>query len=388
MVGESAQEGKRASLFLIAILGDMNPFSQLIDTIDARLGPILEPYLGEAFAADLVIAAVIFFLVLLVLWILKYQVLARLATVVKKTSIKVDDLLLDIVQGVGSFFFFSVALFAATRHIELPELAGLVIEGLFLLAIVYEGVKIGEKVIVYILTNHISRHKKKNDEEAKRVSTAIIIFVRIVLWSMGAVLILSNLGFNVSSLIAGLGIGGLAISLALQNVFSDFFSSFSIVMDKPFEEGDFIIVGEHMGVVKKIGLKTTRIQALQGEEIVISNNELTSTRIQNFKKLQRRRVVFTFGVTYDTTLTKLKKIPSMVKKQVEAHKDQVEFDRAHFNVFADSSLNFEVVYYLNSADYNVYMDIQEAINLGMTKDFRKEKIEFAFPSRTIYMAEA
>ena len=203
---------------------------------------------------------------------------------------------------------------------------------------------------------------------------------------MGLLLILSNLGFDITTLIASLGIGGVAIALAVQSILSDLFNSLSIYVDKPFTVGDFIIVGDHMGTVQKIGLKTTRIQALQGEEIVISNSELTSSRVRNFKQMQKRRIVFAFGVTYDTSTEKVKKIPEMVKNAIDPL-EKAEYDRAHFKNFGDSSLDFEVVYYVLTGDYTEYMDIQQSINLRIMEEFEKEGIEMAFPTRTVHLVK-
>jgi small-conductance mechanosensitive channel len=200
-------------------------------------------------------------------------------------------------------------------------------------------------------------------------------------------LILSNIGVNITSLIAGLGIGGLAIAFALQRILEDFFSSFSIYFDKPFEEGDFIIVGSDMGVVKHIGLKTTRLQTLQGQELVISNKELTDSRVNNYKKMKKRRIVFTFGVEYSTPVAKMKKINKIVEaifKKIEG----ADLDRVHFKEFGDFSLNYEIVYYVKTGDYLEYMNIQQEINLTLKQQFEKENIEFAFPSQTIYMKKS
>jgi len=195
---------------------------------------------------------------------------------------------------------------------------------------------------------------------------------------------LSNFGYNISTLIAGLGIGGVAIALALQNILTDIFASFSIYFDKPFQTGDFIIVGNDLGVVKKIGIKTTRLQTLQGEELVISNKELTETRIHNYKKMQKRRIVFNFGLTYDTSSAKLKKVLQILKGIIDKI-EIAELDRVHFNKFGDFSLNFEVVYYLASSDYNEYMDTQQAINLAIKEKFEKDGIKFAYPTQTVFV---
>ena len=184
-------------------------------------------------------------------------------------------------------------------------------------------------------------------------------------------------------LIAGLGIGGLAVGLALQGILGDLFSAFTIYFDKPFEEGDFIIIGNDMGTIKHIGIKSTRIQALGGQELVISNSELTSTRVNNYKKMDTRRVVFGFGLEYKTSVAKLEKIKKIVEGVVKKEKHST-LDRVHFKGFGDSSLDFEVVYYVDSNDYNIYMDVQEKINLGIKGLIEKEGVSFAFPSRTVY----
>ena len=199
-------------------------------------------------------------------------------------------------------------------------------------------------------------------------------------------MVLSNLGVDVTTLIASLGIGGLAVSLALQPLFQDMFSAFSLIIDKPFQAGDFIVTGDFKGTVKKVGLKTTRLQSLQGEELIISNSELTTARIQNFKRLQKRRIVFGIGVTYDTPTKKLKTIPETIEKIITAQ-EGADFERAHFWQFADSSLNYEIVYFVDNADYAVYMDIQQSINMQILEAFEKDGIEMAFPTRTVHMVQ-
>ena len=201
---------------------------------------------------------------------------------------------------------------------------------------------------------------------------------------IAVMLILSNLGYNISSLIAGFGIGGVAIALAVQNILGDLFSSLSIYFDKPFKIGDLIQVGSLTGKVRKIGLKTTRVTSLQGEEIIIPNAVLTGQNIQNFGKLKERRNKFSLGLTYETTTAKLKKIPNIIKKIIE-DTTNTRFDRAHFSNFGDFSLNFEVVYYVLSQDYAEFMDSQQNINLKIKEAFEKEGIDMAFPTSTVYV---
>jgi len=187
--------------------------------------------------------------------------------------------------------------------------------------------------------------------------------------------------------VAGLGIGGVAVALAAQAVLGDLFGYFVIFFDKPFEIGDFIIVGDKMGAVEQIGIKTTRLRAIGGEQLVFSNKDLTDSRVHNFKKMERRRVVFKLGVIYQTPSEKLKAIPQIVKSIIEKQNDAT-FDRGHFATYGDFSLDFEFVYYVTGADYTKYMDIQQAINMAIFETFEREKIEFAYPSQTLFVNKA
>jgi small-conductance mechanosensitive channel len=233
----------------------------------------------------------------------------------------------------------------------------------------------------------VERYKqKKISEDAASVTTftALGFVLRLILWSVIMLLILDNLGINITTLVAGLGITGIAVALAVQNILGDLFASLSIVLDKPFVIGDFIILDNYLGAVEHIGLKTTRLRSLTGEQLVISNSDLLKSRIRNYKRMFERRVLFTLGVTYQTSLEKIQKIPGMIKSIVEAQ-DQVRFDRAHFKEYGNFSLNFEIVYWVKSPDYTTYMDIQQAINLEIYKQFEEHGIEFAYPTQTLFI---
>jgi small-conductance mechanosensitive channel len=207
---------------------------------------------------------------------------------------------------------------------------------------------------------------------------------RVALWSILLLMILDNLGFNITALVASLGIGGIAVALALQNILGDIFASLSIAIDKPFVIGDFIIVDDILGTVEYIGLKTTRLRSLDGEQIVFSNTDLLKSRIRNYKRMYERRVVFGFGIVYQASHEQLKKIPVMAREIIEGL-EKTRFDRAHFKEYGESSLNFEVVYFVQDPDYNIYMDIQQSINLSLFERFASEGIEFAYPTRTLYL---
>jgi len=218
----------------------------------------------------------------------------------------------------------------------------------------------------------------------------LFIFKKIIhaiIYIFALLFILAAFNIDLSGVVIGLGVGGIAIALALQNVLSDAFSAFSIYFDKPFEIGDYIVVGDHSGTVKKIGIKSTRVQLLQGEELVLSNSVLTSTSVRNFKKMEKRRITFSFGVTYATPTNKLRKIPGIIKDIVNSKKLQYidRLDRVHFTEFGDFSLNFQVIYYLKTKDYVKYRDTQQEINFAIKETFEKEGIEMAFPTQTIFI---
>jgi small-conductance mechanosensitive channel len=195
---------------------------------------------------------------------------------------------------------------------------------------------------------------------------------------------MDNLGFEISAVIAGLGIGGIAVALAAQAVLGDLFSYFSILFDKPFELGDFVIVDGHMGTIEHIGIKTTRIRSLGGEQLIFSNTDLTGSRLRNYKRMEQRRIVFKLGVTYQTPIEKLKGIPSVIKNII-TNIEETRFDRAHFSGFGDFSLDFEVVYHVLTGDYNRYMDTQQDINLQIAEEFERQGIEFAYPTQTLFL---
>jgi small-conductance mechanosensitive channel len=224
--------------------------------------------------------------------------------------------------------------------------------------------------------------KKADDASAKTAIGAMGCMGKLVIWSVILILSLQNLGVNVSTLLAVGGVGGIAIALAVQGLLKDLFASISILLDKPFQVGDFIIVQDMMGTVVHIGLKTTRVKALSGEQIVFANDDLLGARIRNFKQMQERRIVFKVGVTYQTPVDKVEAIPGMIRGIVEAQ-PKLRFDRCHFQALGPYSLDFETVYIMQDPDYARYMDTQQAINLALMRTFEAKGIEFAYPTQTL-----
>jgi len=220
-----------------------------------------------------------------------------------------------------------------------------------------------------------------------RQINGITLIFNFIIWVVGFVFLLDNLGFEISAVIAGLGIGGIAIALAAQAILGDLFSYFVIFFDRPFEIGDFVnLGGEFVGTIEYIGIKTTRIRSLSGEQIVASNTDLTNSRVRNFKRMERRRVVFKLGVIYQTTAEQLEEIPKIVREIIESKEDTV-FDRGHFAAYGDFSLNFEFVYFIIGPDYVKYMDTQQKINMEIYRTFENKGIEFAYPTQTLFVSK-
>lgn len=345
------------------------------------------PILGETDIAPYVGAFVIFLAISVLFKVILVAVIGHLKNLSKKTKTDVDDAVIDALSRIRAWVYTLVALYLALQFFTLPEIADKVITGLVLLAVAWQAIEVALCFVRYGVTRFVEKDEDGDgivDPNAATASDMIILSARIILWLLGGLFVLSNLGIEITSLIAGLGIGGIAVAFALQGILSDLFASFSIYFDKPFRVGDFVVIGSDSGTVEKIGIKTTRIRTLQGEELVVSNNELTTARVQNFKKLERRRVVARFGVLYETDKAQLRAIPEYVRDLFESI-SQATLDRVHFASFGDSSLEFEVVYYIESDDYTVFMDLQQQFNYGLFDKFTEVGIGFAYPTQTLYL---
>lgn len=293
-------------------------------------------------------------------------------------------LLVDIVSATRILLAAAIGLYIATQLLALPAAFDLAVDRAFVALLLLQGGMWANRGLDFWLRRRFAAGES-GDEGARAMTRSLLSFIgRIVLWALVLLLILDNMGLNVTALVASLGIGGIAVALAVQNILGDLFASLSIAIDKPFVIGDFIIVDDLMGTVEHVGLKTTRIRSLSGEQIVFSNNDLLGSRIRNYKRMQERRAVFALGVTYDTSPERLEEIPALIREAVEAQPG-LRFDRAHFKAFGPSSLDFEVVYYVEQPDMLRYMDAQQAINLQLVRAFAARDIEFAFPTQTLHL---
>ena len=307
----------------------------------------------------------------------------RLQHVAHGTATQVDDLAISLLRSSRSWFFLAISLYIGALSLSLSSALENLIRMAVLFSLLLQAALWANQLIDYGL-QYYARRTLEAETDHQHTIAILGLASRIVLWSIIMLLALDNLGVEISGLLTGLGIGGIAIALAVQNILSDLLSYVSIMLDRPFKIGDFIVVDELMGTVERIGLKTTRVRSISGELIIFANHDLLGHRLRNFQDREERRVLFTIGVTYNTPAAKLASIPEIVGEVVNAQ-EQVRFDRAHFSAFGDFSLGFETVYYVTSADYGVYMDVQQSVNLELVRRFEKAGIEFAFPTQTLHV---
>jgi small-conductance mechanosensitive channel len=308
----------------------------------------------------------------------------RLAGLAARTETRLDDLVVGLLRKTHPLFLALLGLYAGSPMLQLRSRGNAKFAAALAIGFFIQLGLWGDQVVGFVARD-ITERRRAEDPGAITTLGAFTFIVRVALWSLVALLVLGALKVNITTLIAGLGVGGVAVALAVQNILGDLFASLSILLDKPFAVGHFIVVDNLAGTVEHVGIKSTRVRSLSGEEIVVSNGDLLKSRIHNYRKLYERRILFGFGTVYDTPYEKLVAIPKMVREIIEAV-PRTRFDRAHFKEYGDSSLNFEVVYYVLDPDYNLYMDIQQQINFALFKRFEEEHIDFAFPTRTLHVA--
>ncbi len=315
--------------------------------------------------------------------ILRRFILKSLKKWTKKTVSGLDDSLIRIFEQTFIPAFYLGSFYLAISNLSLHPIFKETFNVFGVIIATIIGIRFFISLAEYFLRVYVVSRESKNDDLAQSIHS-FIPAIRTIIWAIGLVFILDNLGFDVSSVIATLGIGGVAIALASQGVLQDLFSYFSILFDRPFELGDFIIVSDFVGTVEHVGIKTTRLTSLDGEAIVIANSDLINSRIRNYKRMKKRRIVFKIGVTYQTDVNQLKSIPIIIQNIVE-NTNNTTFDRTHFSTYNEFSLDFEIVYYVTTNDYNKYMDAQQEINLKIKQEFDRHNIKFAYPTQVNYL---
>jgi small-conductance mechanosensitive channel len=323
-------------------------------------------------------------LVLIALFLLKWFSFNRLMKLALRTRTDLDDLIISLLKQTRSLFIVILSIYITSLVLSLPEEVRQPLRTFTIMALLLQIGFWGTTVINFLVKRYT--HLQMEKDPTEHIDLRVFgLISKVFLWTLVGLLILDNIpGVQVTSLIASLGIGGIAVALAIQNILGDLFASLSITLDKPFVVGDTIRVGDMTGSVENIGLKSTRVRSVDGQQLVFSNNDLLNSRIENLKRMERRRIVFTIGVTYGIPYAKLVAIPGMIQDIVIAH-DYVTFDRAHFSNYGDFAITFEAQYYMDTADFQTYMDTQQSIYLKLYQKFEGEGIDFAYPTQTIYL---
>ncbi len=313
---------------------------------------------------------------------IKYFLFDNIYKALKKFSLSFGELFNKSLSRRMSFLTYLIIIYIAINRLVLNRIIERTVNIFFILGLVVYITLIVQDVVIYTAKKYWEKKTSKKAQETVLIVSFFII--KVVTWLIALLFLLDNLNIEIRGLITGLGVGGIAIAFAAQTILSDIFSYFTIFLDRPFDIGDFIIIGDYRGTVEHIGIKTTRIRSLSGEQLVFSNNDLTNSRIKNYKRMQRRRINFNFGVTYDTPVEKAEMIPNIVESIITDIENAI-FDRAHFASYGEFSLVYHVVYYVKDSDYKVYMDLQEEINLKLKERFQEEGIEFAYPTQSVHV---
>jgi small-conductance mechanosensitive channel len=346
----------------------------------------MDEFLKEMYWGNTVLAYLIAVGGIIVAWVILKLVKKRLIRLLKdltsRTATNIDDVLIDVTEKfIIPYIYLSINYAIITQLVLSPRISRILTVAMLFVSTWY-AIRLINFLIQYGVKSYMAR-RNEPPERAKQLN-GILLVVKALVWIFGIVVLIDNLGYNVTTIIAGLGVGGIAIALAAQNILSDLFSYLVIFFDKPFEVGDFIITNGNFGSVEKIGIKTSHLRSPDGQQLVMPNAELVKSVIHNYKRMQRRRVVFKIGVVYATPSDKLRKIPEW-SKEIISTQAIATFDRTHFVSFGDSSLNYEIVYFINSTDFLVYMDTHHDVCLRIFEKFEKEQVEFAYPTQTVFV---
>ena len=335
----------------------------------------------QAWLISAALAAAVF----LVLLVTRRVLVARMGQLAAKTTNRLDDLFVDLLARTRWYVLLFVALDLAMRSLTLPADQKSLLADAAKLVLLLQAALWGSAAINFWVRGNVAQHTSSSDRASVAMMGALGIAAKIVLWVLIGFAALETYGIKVTPLITGLGISGIAVALAVQNILGDLLAALAIIFDKPFDLGDFIAVDQLVGSVEHIGLKTTRLRSLIGEHVVIGNGDLLKSRLHNYRRMYQRRVVLALDVTYDTPPDLLESLPGVMRGIVESQ-SPVKFDRSHVAAFTDSTIRIETVYLVLDPDYNRHMDIQQAVLLGALRAFAARGVEFAYPTRTLLIA--
>lgn len=301
----------------------------------------------------------------------------------EKTETDLDDLVSALVEKTSIVLIIIFSVYVATFFLDLTQQIKEFRNSVIVICLLVQVGFWGGGFIDYYVTKKLADVGAGEGASITHIRS-LGFFAKSILWIILVILAIDNLGFDPTTIIAGLGVGGIAVALALQNVLGDLIASLSIIFDKPFEVGDFIVVDSMSGDVEHIGLKTTRLRSLSGEQLVLSNNDLLQSRIKNYKRMNTRRILFSLGVVYETSYDNLARIPGLIREIIDTE-PKAKFGRAHFSSYGDFALNYDIVYFVLTPSFDDYMDIQQNVNLRIFKRFSEEGIEFAYPTRKVFL---
>lgn len=328
------------------------------------------------------IAGAVLAIVFLLLVGVRRLIVVRLGAIAERSENQLDDLVVALVDHTRWYFLFLVAAYVGSRYLEIRASTETALSDVWHLILLLQVGFWGNAAVNFLGKRYLDRRRAANTATGVATINALAVAGKITVWIIVLISVLGVFRIDVRTLITTLGVGGIALALAVQNILGDILAALAIVFDKPFDIGDFIVAGDVSGSVEHIGLKTTRLRSISGEQVIVANSELLKSRIHNYKRMYERRVVFTTDVTYDTPPDAMARIPGMIREIVTAQ-SPVRFDRSHFSAYTDWALRFETVYYVLDPDYGRYMDIQQNIYLALLRRFEAERIEFAFPTQTI-----
>ncbi|MDB4878250.1 MAG: mechanosensitive ion channel protein MscS [Gemmatimonadetes bacterium] len=333
----------------------------------------------EAWLTAALTAAVMFFVLILARRVL----VSRIGALAERTTNQIDDVIVAMLAETRTWVCLTIAILTGASALHLGRVQPFVAP-VSKLVLLWQLAVWGAAAISYWMKHHLSNRTQESDRTSVAMISAMGVGAKVLLWVLAIITALKSVfAIEITPLITGLGVSGIAVALAVQNILGDVLAALAIVFDKPFDVGDNIGVDQITGVVEHIGLKTTRLRSVTGEQIIIGNGDLLKSRLRNFRRMYQRRVLFNLDIPYDTPTDVLARLPKIVEEIVSAQ-SPVKFDRSHVASFGESAIRLETVYFVLDPDYKKYMDIQQAINLEVLRRFAGESVQFALPSRTVY----
>ena len=352
--------------------------------IPAPVSEILSrQFLGNSLQAWLT-ASLTTAILFVVLMVARRLLVSRLGELAARTTNQIDDMVVALIGETRGWVLLVLAVYVGVAPLKLPPRVEVYLAPAAKLVLLWQAAVWGAGAIGFWVKHHLEHRTGTSDRAGVAMINAMGVGAKVILWILVMITALKSVfAIEITPLITGLGVSGIAVALAVQNILGDLLAALAIVFDKPFDVGDAIGVDTITGTVEHIGLKTTRIRSVTGEQIIIGNGDLLKSRLRNFRRMYQRRVLFNLDVTFDTPSEALAKLPTIIEKIVSAQ-SPVKFDRCHVSSFSESAIRIETVYYVLDPDYKKYMDVQQAINLEVLRRFAAEKVKFAFPSRTVY----